>query len=116
MAVACTFKLNRKSTSQLVCPGVGSFPAFSGQKEGRDNPAMVSKADIGPLPLGRYYIVDRQSGGRLGWLRDWASRHYSVDRNEWFALYRDDGVIDDATSVGGVSRGAFRLHPIGPRG
>ena len=28
---------------------------------------------------------------------------------------RDDGQIDDATFIGGVRRGMFRLHPLGPR-
>ena len=114
MGLACTFALNRRAVSQLVCPGVGSFAAFSGRPEVRNDPTAADKADIGPLPPGRYYIVDRQSGGRLGWLRDWFSSHWSVDRNEWFALYRDDGTIDDVTIINGVSRGAFRLHPIGP--
>lgn len=35
---------------------------------------------------------------------------------EWFALYRDDGKIDDHTWVNGVERGDFRLHPPGPLG
>ena len=116
MGLACSFKLNRQATSQLVCPGLGSFAAFSGQKEGRNNPAMVDKTEIGPLPPGRYYIVDRRSGGRLGWLRDWINAEWSVDRNEWFALFREDGVVDDVTSIDGVVRGGFRLHPIGPLG
>ena len=117
MGIACTFTLNRRPVSQLVCPGIGSFAAFSGLGEGRNNPAMVNRANIGPLPTGRYYIVDRQSGGRLGWLRDWQKRTFgSTDHSLWFALYRDDGTVDDKTSVEGVERGSFRLHPIGPMG
>ena len=117
MGLACSFALNRQATSQLVCPGLGSFAAFSGQKEGRNNPAAIDKPDIGPLPTGRYFIVDRQSGGRMGWLRDTVlADFYTTDRSAWFALYRDDGKVDDETSVNGVTRGAFRLHPFGPRG
>lgn len=41
---------------------------------------------------------------------------YGTDRSEWFALYRDDGAIDDVTYIQGVQRGHFRLHPMGPRG
>lgn len=41
---------------------------------------------------------------------------YGTDRSSWFALYRDNGWADDVTWVGKVQRGAFRLHPIGPRG
>ena len=31
--------------------------------------------------------------------------------NKWFALYRNDGVIDDKTEINDVIRGEFRLHP-----
>jgi hypothetical protein len=117
MPIACTFKLNNRQSSVLLCAGVGAFAAFSGQGVGRDNPAAANKADVGPLPPGRYYIVDRQSGGRLGSVRDYfLERVYGTDRSMWFALYRNDGVIDDWTVVDGVRRGNFRLHPIGPRG
>ncbi|GAB7535998.1 hypothetical protein BGC_22140 [Burkholderia sp. 3C] len=40
----------------------------------------------------------------------------AVDHGEWFALYRDDGLIDDFTWINGVQRGQFRLHPAGGRG
>lgn len=100
-----------------MCPGVGGFAAFSGMPADRDNPTAVTHADSGPLPPGRYYIIDRQSGGHLGWLYDYIRTHgYGTNRSEWFALYRADGKIDDETYVNGVRRGAFRLHPIGPRG
>lgn len=36
--------------------------------------------------------------------------------SEWFALYRDDEMIDDVTWVNGVERGQFRLHPAGGKG
>ncbi|VVE56651.1 hypothetical protein PTE30175_05014 [Pandoraea terrae] len=39
-----------------------------------------------------------------------------VDHREWFALYRDDGRIDDQTWINGVRRGLFRLHPLGGSG
>jgi hypothetical protein len=56
-------------------------------------------------------IVDRQSGGILGGIRDGV-----LGRNGWFALYPDDDNIDDETFVDGVRRGQFRLHPLGPLG
>ena len=116
MPLTCTFKLNNKTFSTLYCAGVGNFIAFSGTDAGRDNPAAVARKDIGPLPPGRYYIVDRQSGGLLGGVRDFALDHfYGTDRTQWFALYRNDGVLSDYTVVQGVRRGNFRLHPIGPR-
>jgi RHS repeat-associated protein len=83
-----------------------SYPVFSGMGADRNNPASTGVPDSGPIPLGTYYIVDRPSGGRLGGLRDWVT-----GRDEWFALYRDDGCVDDKTTVGGKTRGNFRLHP-----
>src|SRR5690606_8946848 len=65
----------------------------------------------GPIPPGVYYIFDRQSGGLLGPLRD-----LFTGRDEWFALYADDGRIDDETFCKKVKRGEFRLHPKGTTG
>ncbi|WP_323045898.1 tlde1 domain-containing protein, partial [Paraburkholderia sp.] len=48
--------------STLRCDGVGDFAAFSGNSSGKNNPAAVAVPDVGPLPPGRYYIVDRGSG------------------------------------------------------
>jgi len=99
----------------LACPGIGFFPAFSGMPKDRNLPSAVANSSSGPLPPGRYFIVDRQSGGHLGWLYDFVRTHvYGTDRSHWFALYRNDGEIDDETFIYGVRRGAFRLHPIGP--
>jgi hypothetical protein len=36
--------------------------------------------------------------------------------DQWFALYRDDGLIDDWTWINGVNRGDFRLHSVGGQG
>lgn len=114
MPIQCTFDLNGKTTSLLNCPGIGTMVAFSGQKAGRDNPAEVSKEDIGPIPPGVYYIVDRQSGGRLGSFRDfWDAHGYgTTDRTKWFMLWNPK--TGDSTIVNGVRRGNFRLHPMGP--
>lgn len=68
----------------------------------------------GPISRGTYYIVDRKSGGRLGFLGDAVKDVMAgTTRRDWFALYRDDGIIDDKTSINGVVRGAFRLNPVG---
>ena len=116
MPISCQFALNNSQFSTFICAGIGAFAAFSGNGLGRDNPAAVDKPDIGPLPPGRYYIVDRESGGRMGSIRDFVLKHfYGTDRTTWFALYRSDDVIDDWTSINGIRRGNFRLHPIGPR-
>ncbi|BEU66489.1 hypothetical protein MAFF301069_10440 [Ralstonia pseudosolanacearum] len=64
-----------------------------------------------PIPPGTYYIVDRKSGGKLGWLWDMAG-----NRSEWFGLYADDQRIDDEVFCEEVKRGNFRLHPMVGRG
>lgn len=114
MPIKCTFLLNNQRLSSLSCPGVGAMPAFSGRDSGRDNPADADKKDLGPIPPGTYYIVDRRSGGRLGVLRDmWDAHGYgTTDRRKWFMLWNPR--TGDSTIINGVRRGSFRLHPMGP--
>lgn len=53
----------------------------------------------------------------LGWLYDLASDlGGGTRRTHWFALYRNDAMVDDWTFIQGVRRGNFRLHPSGRRG
>ena len=117
MSASCTFVLNGRPISTLSCVGADPVPAFSGMPNDRNKPEAIAKPKSGPLPRGLYYVVDRQSGGRLGWLHDFVRGNlYGTHRDRWFALYRADGTIDDWTTVNGVRRGAFRLHPNGPLG
>lgn len=114
MPIQCTFRLNNQSMSVLHCDGVGDFAAFSGNDGMKNNPAAVAVPNVGPLPPGRYYIVDRGSGGPFTHMLDFVVDVWNrTDRGKWFALYRDDGDVDDWTFVNGVSRGLFRLHPRG---
>ncbi|WP_062124962.1 DUF2778 domain-containing protein [Paraburkholderia monticola] len=117
MPASCTFTLNRRSTSTLVCAGFGSVTAFSGNGRHINSPDSTNVANAGAIPKGMYYIVDRESGGHLGWLWD-GVKDLGADthRAEWFALYRDDGAIDDWTLIDGVRRSNFRLHPVGRYG
>lgn len=114
MPVRCTFLLNNKTTSTLECSGFGLVDAYSGQKQGRDNPRDTAMSNIGPLPAGTYYLVDRQSGGMLGWARDWYDAHGwgTTDHSKWFMLWNPNG--GDTTMIDGIRRGNFRLHPEGP--
>lgn len=114
MPATLTMKLNRQQRTWLVIRTVAddgairrsSYPVFSGEGEHRNNPDSTDQANAGPLPKGRYFVVDRPSGGTLGPLRD-----ALTGRDEWFALYRDDGRVNDTTTVNGVRRGQFRMHP-----
>lgn len=116
--IRCTFHLNGYQLSNLSCPGIGFFPAYSGQSgNDRNNPGSTAKPDIGPLPPGEYYIVSRGAGGVFTHISDYfASNISGSDRSTWFALYRNDGTIDDMTFFEKVTRGHFRLHPAGYRG
>jgi hypothetical protein len=111
MPIHCTFKLNGQPTSSLYCSGFGNVSAFSGQKRGRDNPGAVAVPDVGPIPPGKYYLLDRHSGGRMGWLYDMIERVnvFSTDHTKWFVLWNER--TGDSTFVNGVRRGEFRLHP-----
>jgi hypothetical protein len=113
----CTYDLNGKPTSQLVCDGV-TYEAFSGNMAAYVNKARYQDVkDNGPLPLGKYYILDRETGGRTGWLwQPVLDTFAATDRSEWFSLYRDDDVVDDETTINNVNRNAFRIHPVGPMG
>lgn len=113
----CTFTLNSKSMSAVECSNNQRYEAFSGDASVANNPTYVNQPEIGALPQGKYYIIDRQSGGMLGWLRDPVKDFVSKsERSQWLALYRDDEQIDDYTSVSNIKRGHFRLHPVGAQG
>ena len=108
--VECTFKLNGKPLSTFEMSSL-RFPAFSGLGEHKNRREFACAAGVGPIPPGAYYIVNRQSGGRLGPLLD-----FIKDRSDWFALYAADKQIDDEVFCNTVKRGNFRLHPAGTRG
>ena len=116
MPVRCTFALNSKETFTLICEGFGTVEAFSGQKRGRDSPDEIATPNIGPIPPGTYYLVDRQSGGLMGWAYEAAGHYFGVTsaRHKWFTLWNP--MTGDTTMVYGVTRGNFRLHPVGPAG
>ena len=106
------FKLNGEAMSALTC-GASSFQAFSGLNTYKNKPASQCLAGYGPIPIGTYYILQRESGGKLGWLRDiWTLN----DKKDWFALYAADGKVDDEMFCEQVKRGGFRLHPKGALG
>lgn len=98
--------------------GVGVFMAHSGKGAYRNKGACGSVLHDGPLPPGKYWIVDRSEGNWFSQKKE--EFHDGVNRligrrdfgkSDWFALWRDDWGIDDYTWVKGVMRGNFRLHP-----
>ncbi|TDN61769.1 DUF2778 domain-containing protein [Paraburkholderia sp. BL10I2N1] len=122
MAVTGKFIIDNQWLAPLTIFGVGTFNAYSGNAQYRNRGGCTAVPENGPLPAGKYWIVPRPTGGVRSavetWLKD-EFNHYSsrpTDHSEWFALYRDDGKIDDYTWIDGVRRGNFRLHPAGGRG
>ncbi|HTH61647.1 MAG TPA: DUF2778 domain-containing protein [Paraburkholderia sp.] len=122
MALQGKFVVDNTPTLTLIMPGVGAFPAFSGDDIYRNRGGCTGFVGKGPLPAGKYWIVARPGGGIASRLQAsfkdvWNAFHGSpTHHDEWFALYRDDGLIDDWTWVEGVKRGNFRLHPVGGAG
>lgn len=122
MALHGRFVVDNSKVLMLAICGVGSFPAFSGDGMFLNRGGCTAVVDRGPLPAGKYWIVERPSGGlasrtKASLIDAWNSLRGAPSRHkEWFALYRDDGKIDDWTWVNGVRRGNFRLHPVGGAG
>lgn len=111
------FYLNKADYAPLIFPGVGTFPAFSGDKTFRNQPGCTYLIDKGAIPNGKYWIVTRPSGGvRTQFWRSLFERWSRVGRDKWFALCRDDGTINDNTFINGIKRGNFRLHSAGTVG
>lgn len=106
----CSFELNDKPMSNFKM-GAPSFPAFSGMNEHVNRVISQCIPNQGPIPKGNYYIIDRQSGGLFGPLKDLFN-----EKDEWFALYAIDKDIDDEVYCEQVKRGEFRLHPKGTYG
>ncbi|CAE1143649.1 DUF2778 domain-containing protein [Serratia rhizosphaerae] len=118
--IYCSLNLDKTrdagKTGDLICYGIGTFSVFSGI-DPYTNKAGCSGIDKGSIPTGKYWIVARPTGGLRSKMRtaiqDWWTGN---DHSTWFALYRQDGVMDDWTFINGIKRGNFRLHPNRPDG
>jgi hypothetical protein len=118
MALQGKFIINDADFSPLTIYGVGTFMAFSGRDAYRNHGGCAGIPKFGPIPPGKYWIVQRGEGGywsrRKADVKDFVNKVFSgaeFKHSEWFSLYRDDGAIDDETWIKGVMRNNFRLHP-----
>lgn len=122
MPIHGKFIVNSEHLAPLMMFGVGAFMAFSGNGPYRNRGGCTAIPNNGPIPAGKYWIVDRPRGGLRSRTQAWLSDAFNSVRgtpsyrDEWFALYRDDGLVDDHTWVDLVKRGNFRLHPTGGQG
>ena len=90
LLVTATFSITKQSlTIRDISTGKSyTVSAFSGNA----NPADQWNANIGPLPIGTYAIIE-----------NW--------RDTWWELWYNDGTWNDiATGPNGAIRGQFRLH------
>ncbi len=118
MALQGKLILNGADYAPFNLYGVGVFMAHSGKGIYRNKGGCGAVPDNGPIPPGKYWIVERGSGGLGSWAKAKAQdlfnkMYYGTEfgRDEWFALYKDDWGIDDGTWINNVHRGLFRLHP-----
>lgn len=118
--ISCKVDFNRLyqggSVAKLYCAGVGIFPVFSGLAP-LTNRMGCADLKNGPIPPGKYWIVDRPKGGIRSKLKQLEKElRTGNDYDSWFGLYRQDGLIDDSTYIGDTLRNSFRLHPLRPDG
>lgn len=118
MALQGKLILNGADYAPFNLYGVGVFMAHSGNGIYRNNGACRAIPNDGPIPPGKYWIVDRREGNWLSQkgreIKDTFNRtvgYRQFGKSDWFALYRDDWGIDDGTWIDGVHRGLFRLPP-----
>ncbi|WP_194164682.1 hemagglutinin repeat-containing protein [Microvirga thermotolerans] len=110
------YELNGKERSELVCLDCGpggtrvTYPAFSGQGDAINDPTRVNVPFVGAVPPGAYYLVARESGGTLGWLKDAFRSLGGNDKNNWFTLVSAE-TLSGRVPVGDVTRDSIRLHP-----
>ncbi|MDY0971762.1 DUF2778 domain-containing protein [Siccibacter turicensis] len=118
MALQGKFIINNADYSPLTFYGIGTFLAFSGNGIYRNRSGCKALPDEGPIPPGKYWILDRKKNdfwhSIIPGIKDWYSDAFKdaqFTHDDWFSLYRDDGGIDDSTWIDGVPRSSFRLHP-----
>lgn len=118
MAIEGKFFLSDSVYSELVIFGLGSFQAFSGKDPYRNRGGCSAIPNSGPIPPGKYWILDRPGGGALSKFKTGVKDLYNralhdarFTHGEWFALYKDDEAVDDYAWIDGIKRGLFRLHP-----
>ncbi|WP_244212396.1 DUF2778 domain-containing protein [Buttiauxella izardii] len=92
------------------------FYVFSGLDAFKDVLEFSDRKN-GPIPLGKYWIVDRPKGGLYSRFKQFGKEiRTGNDYDKWFALFKQDSVMDDYTFVDLFQRGNFRLHPLRPDG
>ncbi len=63
MAYTGKFLVNNEPLSPLIISGIGMFDAYSGDQQYRNRGGCTAVPNKGAIPAGRYWIVDRPTGG-----------------------------------------------------
>jgi len=117
--ITCELNYNDRTsngTLRLKCSGVGVFYVFSGLDAFKDILEFSDRKN-GPITLGKYWIVDRQKWGLYSRFKKLEKEmRTGNDYDKWFALFKQDSVLDDYAFVDLFQRGNFRLHPLRPDG
>ncbi|WP_109740658.1 DUF2778 domain-containing protein [Citrobacter sp. Y3] len=100
--IYCTLNLreiSQDNTLKLRCAGSGVYDVFSGLGHLKNNPDAYMEKN-GPIPPGKYWIVDRPTGG-IGSILKQKEKEWRTGNNydEWFALFKNDSLINDKTIV-----------------
>lgn len=100
--------------SPLSFPGVGTFLAFSGNGAYRNRGACAMIPKEGPVPAGKYWIVDRPEGGLRSQVNAGVRDIYnsvvkgaSFRHSEWFALCGMTGESTITHGLRGLSEATF---------
>lgn len=92
------FVINDAHDSPLSFAGAGTFLAFSGDGIYRNRGACDMKPTAGPVPAGKYWIVNRPEGGLRSHVNAGVRDRYNqVMNGATFRHRRDDWGIDDDT-------------------
>lgn len=83
-----------QSAGELSRNGEVIAKGYSGKGAGRNNPAMERVRATGPIPAGRWKVVEKYDSKSVG--------PYALK------VFADDGKLDDTHA--GTGRGAFRIH------
>lgn len=83
-----------QSAGELWWDGVHVSRGYSGKARGKNNPALQGLQGVGPIPRGKWKIVEVYDSKRVG--------PYALK------LFAVDGTLDDTHA--GTGRGAFRIH------
>lgn len=107
----CRFEINNsKKSAKLICPGIGTFDAFTGM-DPYTNRFECAHITYAPIPPGSYWIVDRPVGLIKKLKKGVGIKLKPTLKDDWFALFRVDNKIDDFTTYNSNERSLFRLHP-----